>query len=254
MRYALAAAMALALLPTPGSARSLEQIKSSGVVSACLPANALPFSRRDGDPSGFQVEVANALAKRLGVSLEPQWVISPIQALRASCDLRLDVIADVEAQHASHLTISKPYYRSGVALVSRPDRSFKALTDLGPDTKVAVMVGSITSMVLSQRGVKLSTYAFEDEMLQAVANGDADAAMVTPASAGYFNLVHPDKKLAAFLPPDAQEGMAWNIAVGLRRPDEPFREAIDATIDKLMADGTMAGIYGKYGLTLTPPK
>ena len=91
-------------------------------------------------------------------------------------------------------------------------------------------------------------------MLAAVANGEADAAMVTPASVGYFNLVHPDKKLGAVLPADAQEGMAWNIAVGMRRPDQPFRDAIDATIDKLMADGTMASIYGKYGLTLTPPQ
>jgi len=254
MRYALAAALAFSLLPASASARSLEQIKSSGSVSACLPANALPFSRRDGDPSGFQVDVANALAKQLGVSLEPQWVISPIQALRANCDLRLDVIADAEAQHASHLTISKPYYRSGVALVSRPERPLKALTDLGPDTKVAVMVGSITSMILSKRGVRLSTYAFEDEMLQAVANGDADAAMVTPASAGYFNIAHPDKTLGFVLPPDAQDGMSWNIAVGMRRPDQPFRDAIDATIDKLLADGTMAAIYGKYGLTLTPPQ
>ena len=254
MRYALAAMLALALVPAPASARSLEQIKSSGSVSACLPANAMPFSHREGEPRGFQVDVANALAKQLGVSLEAQWVISPIQALRASCDLRMDVIADVEAQHASHLTISKPYYRSGVALVSRPERPLKALTDLGPDTKVAVMVGSITSMILSQRGVGLTTYAFEDEMLQAVSNGEADAAMVTPASAGYFNLAHPEKKLGFVLPPDAQDGMAWNIAVGMRRPDQPFREAIDATIDKLMADGTMASIYGKYGLTLTPPK
>ena len=91
-------------------------------------------------------------------------------------------------------------------------------------------------------------------MLAAVANGEADAAMVTPASVGYFNLVHPDKKLGAVLPADAQEGMAWNIAVGMRRPDQPFRDAIDATIDNLMADGTMASIYGKYGLTLTPPQ
>ena len=254
MRYALAAALAIALAPAPASARTLEQIKASGVISACLPANALPFSRREGEPKGFQVEVAHTLASLLGVSLEPQWVISPIQALRASCDLRLDVIADEEAQHASHLTISKPYYRSGVALVSRLERPLRALTELNPDTKVAVMVGSITSMILSQRGVRLTTYAFEDEMLQAVANGEADAAMVTPASAGYFNIAHPDKKLGFVLPPDAQEGMAWNIAVGLRRPDQPFREAIDATIDKLMADGTMGAIYGKYGLTLTPPK
>jgi polar amino acid transport system substrate-binding protein len=214
----------------------------------------MPFSRRNGEPQGFQVDVANAVAKQLGVSLEEEWVISPIQALRANCDLRLDVIADEEAQRASHLVLSKPYYRSGVALVTLPARGLKLVSQLSGSTKVAVMVGSITSMVLSQRHVGLTTYAFEDEMLQAVVSGDADAAMVTPASAGYFNLVHPEHKLDFVLPEDAADGMAWNIAIGMRRPDPSLRAAIDTAIDKLVADGTMASIYGRYGLTLTPPK
>lgn len=235
------------------SARTLEQIKAAGSLSACLPANAMPFSRRQGDPQGFQVEVARAVANQLGVSLEEQWVISPIQALRASCDLRLDVIADTEAQGASHLTLSKAYYRSGVALVSRLDRRLNSLAELSDRTKVAVMVGSITSMTLGERHVGLTTFAFEDEMLQAVADGEADAAMVTPASAGYYNLNHPDKKLSVVMPKDAAEGMAWNIAIGMRRPDPLLREAVDKAIDKLIADGAMSSIYGRYGMTLPPP-
>ena len=116
------------------------------------------------------------------------------------------------------------------------------------------MVGSIASMVLSQRHVGLTTFAFEDEMLAAVAAGDADAAMVTPASAGYFNLTHPDHKLGVTLPEDAATDMAWNIAIGMRRPDPELRAAIDAAIDKLIAAGDMASIYERYGMTLTPPK
>ncbi len=254
MRAAIVAMLFVATYVQGAAARSLEQIKSSGSLSACLPANSMPFSRRNGEPQGFQVDVANAVAKQLGVSLEEEWVISPIQALRANCDLRLDVIADEEAQRASHLVLSKPYYRSGVALVTLPARGLKLVSQLSGSTKVAVMVGSITSMVLSQRHVGLTTYAFEDEMLQAVVSGDADAAMVTPASAGYFNLVHPEHKLDFVLPEDAADGMAWNIAIGMRRPDPSLRAAIDTAIDKLVADGTMASIYGRYGLTLTPPK
>ena len=254
MRMFVAILLFSGLVAEVASARTLEQIKATGVVTAGLPANALPFSHRQGEPRGFQVDVAGALAKQLGVSLEEQWVISPVQAMRANCDLRLDVIADAEAQQASRLVLSKPYYRSGVALVAPPARALNALADLSERTKVAVMVGSITSMILGKRHVGLTTFAFEDEMLQAVADGEADAAMVTPASAGYFNLVHPDHKLNIVLPADAQDGMAWNIAVGMRRPDSPLREAIDAAIDKLVADGTMTAIYSRYGMTLPPPE
>ena len=107
----------------------------------------------------------------------------------------LDVIADPEAQGELHLVLSKPYYRSGVALVVPQNSQIKSFVTLDGHTKVAVQVGSIVSMILGQRHVGLSTYAFEDEMLQAVADGEADAAAVTPVSAGYFNLAHPDHKL-----------------------------------------------------------
>ncbi len=254
MRVVLAALLLCGLFGEAAPARTLEQIKSSGVLSACLPANVLPYSRRDSNPPGFQVEVADAVAKALGVSLEKQWVISHLQALRANCDLRLDVIAIPEAQGDTHLVLSKSYYRSGVALVSRPDRKLVDLAALSEHTKVAVQVSSVTAMVLGERHVGMSMYAFEDEMLQAVADGNADAAMVTPASAGYFNMQHPEHKLNISLPEDAAPQMSWNIALGLRRPDKPLREAIDQAIDKLVADGSMSSIYGRYGMTLPPPK
>jgi polar amino acid transport system substrate-binding protein len=254
MRLAIAALLLSAAIAPAASARSLEQIQASGTLGVCLPANSLPFSSRHDTPGGFEVELAGLLAQQLRVSLDSQWVISPIQVVRAGCDLLLDVIADPEAQGESRLVLSKPYYRSGVALVvpqSSPITSFAALDGR---TKVAVQVGSIVSMILGQRHVGLSTYAFEDEMLQAVADGEADAAAVTPVSAGYFNLTHPDHKLTILPPDETDQRLVWNIAIGMRNPDQAFRDAIDKAIDKLSADGTIAGIYGRYGVTLLPPK
>jgi polar amino acid transport system substrate-binding protein len=254
MRLAIAALLLSAALATAASARSLEQIQASGTLSVCLPANSLPFSSRHDSPAGFEVELAGLLAQQLGVSLQTDWVISPIQVVRASCDLLLDVIADPEAQDSTHLVLSKPYYRSGVALVVPQGSAITSFAALDGRTKVAVQVGSIVSMILSQRHVGLSTYAFEDEMLQAVADGEADAAAVTPVSAGYFNLAHPDHKLTILPPDEADQRLVWNIAIGMRKPDKAMREAMDKAIDQLSANRTIAGIYGRYGVTLLPPK
>ncbi len=237
MRLAIAALLLSAAVAPAASARSLDQIKASGTLSVCLP-----------------VELARVLAHQLGVSLETDWVISPIQVLRANCDLLLDVIADPEAQGESHLVLSKPYYRSGVALVAPQGSPIASFAALDGRTKVAVQVGSIVSMILSQRHVGLSTYAFEDEMLQAVADGEADAAAVTPLSAGYFNLAHPDHKLTILPPDEADQRLVWNVAIGMRKPDQALREAMDRAIDQLSANGTIAGIYGRYGVMLPPPK
>ena len=231
----------LSVAVTPAtSARTLEQIQTSGTLSVCLPANSLPFSSRHDTPAGFEVELAGSLAQQLGVSLQADWVISPIQVVRASCDLLLDVIADPEAQGESRLVLSKPYYRSGVALVVPQGSPITSFATLDGHNKVAVQVGSIVSMILGQRHVGLSTYAFEDEMLQAVADGAADAAAVTPVSAGYFNLAHPDHKLTILPPDEADQRLVWNIAIGMRKPDQAMREAIDKAIDQLSAAGRLS--------------
>jgi polar amino acid transport system substrate-binding protein len=235
-------------------ARTLQQIQAFKTVSVCLPANSLPFSSRRDDPPGFEVELANALAGKLGVSMQPDWIISPIQVQRAQCDLLLDVIADAQVQHESHLSLSKPYYRSGVALVLPPGSSITSFDGLDQNSKVAVQVGSIVAMLLGQRHVGLSTFAFEDEMLQALHDQEVTAAAVSVLSAHYFNHAHPDHPLTVLPPDEAQPQLVWNVAVGMRKPDQAFRDAIDGALDTLGADGTIARIYGRYGIALLPPK
>jgi polar amino acid transport system substrate-binding protein len=36
-------------------------------------------------------------------------------------------------------------------------------------------------------------------------------------------------------------------------PDEKLRQGIDATLEALLADGTLARIYARYGVELQPP-
>ena len=67
MRLAIAALLLSAAFATAASARSLEQIKASGTLSVCLPANSLPFSSRHDTPAGFRGRVgqrARAAARR----------------------------------------------------------------------------------------------------------------------------------------------------------------------------------------------
>jgi len=43
------------------------------------------------------------------------------------------------------------------------------------------------------------------------------------------------------------------VAVGLRRADTPLVEAVNAAVSALIADGTIAGIYAKYGVDYRRP-
>ena len=235
-------------------ARSLDAIRESGALGLCAHPNSLPFASKAGDPPGFQVELGKALAHELGVSLNLDWIITQYQLHSASCDIVLDVIADQQAQGETHLRISKPYYRTGVALAVPASSQVTSFKSLNEHTKVGVLVGSMAAMTLGQRHVLTSTFGFEADMLDALANHEIDAAAVTPAMAGYFNLTHPDKVVRILDLDESEPNLNWNIAVGMVRPDGSLQSAVDNAMEKLKADGTIGRIYGRYGVTLQMPK
>jgi polar amino acid transport system substrate-binding protein len=253
-RLALAAlAAAAACLVARAEARPLQLIQGSGTLGLCAHPNALPYASKHGDPPGFELELGQALARQLGVSLAPDWVVSSFQIRRAQCDILLDVITDAEAQSETGLRLSRPYYRSGVGLAVPAESPIASFGALDGRTKVGVQVGSLAAMILGKRGVGLSMFGFEDEMVEAVANHEIAAAAVSPIAVAYFNHQHPGQALR-YVPPDpAEPRLVWNVGVGLVKPDPALQAAIDAALGKLAADGTIARIYARYGITLQPP-
>ncbi|MHC2722737.1 polar amino acid transport system substrate-binding protein [Bradyrhizobium diazoefficiens] len=198
--------------------------------------------------------MGQALARELGVSLRLDWIITQYQMRSAGCDILLDVIADREAQGETHLRISKPYYRTGVALAVPSASTLTSFKSLNEHTKVGVQVGSVAAMIISQRHVPTSTFGFESDSLEALSNNEIDAAAVTPTVASYFNLTHPDKALRILDRDESTVDLNWNVAVGMVRPDDALREAMDGALDRLRTDGTVDRIYKSYGVVLQAPR
>jgi len=129
--------------------------------------------------------------------------------------------------------------------------SFKSLDE---HTKVGVQVGSVAAMIIGQRHVPTSTFGFEVDSLEALANHEIDAAAVTPTIASYFNLTHKDNPVRILDRDESEANLNWNVAVGMVRPDQKLRDAVEAALEKLRADGTVERIYGHYGVVLQSPK
>ena len=249
----LIAAAAVCAAALPAQARTLKLIQDTGYLGLCAHPNSLPFASRTATPAGFEIDLGKAIADRLHVRLQPDWVMTSYQIPRAECDLLLDVIADDEAQSGNGLKFSKPYYRNGVALVVPHGSKIDGFAALNDSTKVGVPVGSVTGMLLNQRGVAISIFGFEEDMINAVASGEVAAAAVTPIFAGYYLHNHPELGLSLLPMDTAEPRFHWDIAVGMRKSDAPLRAAIDDAVDSLTADGTIARIYASYGIALSPP-
>ena len=246
--------VALAGLTSPASARSLDTVRSFGTIGLCAHPNSLPFASKAADPPGFQVELGQALAHELGLSLKLDWIITQYQIRSADCDIMMDVIADREAQGETRLKISKPYYRTGVALAVPSASKITSFKSLDEHTKVGVQVASMAAMIINQRHVPTSTFGFEVDSLDALANHEIDAAAVTPAVAAWYNQTHPDKAVRILPPDETEANLNWNVAVGMIRPDDGLRDAIEGALERLRADGTVERIYQRYGVVLQAPK
>jgi polar amino acid transport system substrate-binding protein len=241
------------LLPPSASARTLAEIQGRGLISMCAHPDALPHASDRPDAPGFQIEIGRALAASLGFPLQVDWIVARMRAGLVDCDLLLDTIADPDVQRGP-VKLSHAYQKSGVALALRPGNdAVQGFKDLRPEQRVGVMVGSVASVVLGKRGLHTVPYSFESEMVEDLAKGTLDAGAVSPASIAYYIHAHPGAGLRFVHAYDAEPELRWNLAVGLRRSDDALVAAVNAALDKLIDDGTLARIYARYGVDYRRP-
>ena len=234
--------------------RSLDTITERGAMTLCVSPNALPFASKTGPLHGFQIELGEKIAEQLGVKLTREWVFSPFQYRRADCDLVLDAIARKDIPPTGGVQVTRPYHRSGVVLAVQADSRASSLASLAADQRVGVPVGSMVSMILDKGGTVTSPFFFEEEIVAALVNREIEAAAVTPMTVGWYNLQHADKPLRMVPAFENNPDLNWDVAAGLLRPDDRLRQRVDTAIESLLADGTIARIYARYGIELRPPQ
>jgi ABC-type amino acid transport substrate-binding protein len=243
-------ALLAALLLAGGAvaARPLAEVQATKQLSLCANPNALPFAAEHGDLPGFQIEIARALAQKLGVELQVLWIVPRYRASAVDCDMLMDTILSPGVEQRG-LRPSMPYQVGGVGLVFAPGEPTVAdYRSLRADMRVGVMMNSLASLIISRTGAAMVPFGFEDDMMEAVAQGDVRAAAVSVSAAGYYNLRHPGKTLTVVRAQDHEPELRWNLAVGLRRADDALVDAVNGALKSLLDDGAIGAIYARYGI------
>lgn len=248
--YAMACVCAALLLAIAGNAgaRTLAEVKSLGAIIMCASPDALPYASEKPETPGFQIEIARAIAEGLGVSLNVEWIVARRRRNLVNCDMLLDNINDPEVNEG-RARLSRPYQKSGVALGLRRDaEDISDFRQLKKGQKVGVMINSYASMVLGKAGKTTSPYAFQSDMVEDLLKGELYGAAVSVATLSYYIFQHPDSGLRLVNAFDSEPELTWGVAVGLRKSDAALVDAVNQILDKLIADGTLARIYAKYGI------
>src|SRR5262249_62087147 len=90
-------AIALASAIASADAAPLESVRERGMFGICAHPDAMPYSSQDRTTPGFQIEIAEAIAKQLGVRLHVDWIVFTRHARRTDCDATIGSIVKADA-------------------------------------------------------------------------------------------------------------------------------------------------------------
>jgi polar amino acid transport system substrate-binding protein len=246
--------MCFALTLVGANARTLEEVKAMGSVLVCASPEALPYASNKSGAPGFQIELAQEIAKGLGVSLSMEWILPRRRANVVNCDLQFDAISDPEKRTKGKHRQSQPYNVSGVVLGLAANSVLKTpQVEALQGQRVGVMINSTAAEYLGKAGAALVPYAFQSDMIEELAKGELYAGAVSTASLSYFVMQNPQSGIKMVDMFDQASGLSWNVAVNIRNTDAALVQAIDSVLDQLMSSGKLADIYSHYGIVWRKP-
>lgn len=236
----------MVIVVTLSFAQSLTQIKKRGKLIVGTEPTFPPFEFVDekNQVVGFDIDIANELAKRLGVKLE--IVNLPFDSLiPALLQGKIDLIIagmTITAERAKVVDFSKPYFEANQAIVVRKDGKFepKKLEEL-VGKKVAVQLGTTGDLVVSEiNGVQVVRFQkFTDAFLE-LQNGRVDAVVLDEAPAKAYVKKFPKFLISAVV----DTGETYGIAV--KKGNKELLNFVNQTLDILKSSGTYNKLIQKW--------
>ena len=220
---------------------SLDRIVEAGEIIFVGSGGYPPFNFYDEDQvMGFDVDTGAAIAERLGVEMvyeTSDWDGLP-DGLRAG---RYDAILGsmgITEEREKIVSFTTPYYYSGAQLIVREDSGFT-----GPDDMDGKDIGVITGETYVDDALGIGAndihYSEVNQVLLEVIGGRIDG-MITDrvVAVNGMNEINRGDELML-----AGELMRTEvIAIAVRQEDNELREAINAALEEMHADGTMTAI------------
>lgn len=248
---ALLALFLLAALLTVGASAEedlLQKIQSRGTIIVGLEGDWAPWSFVDENDElmGFDVEVARAIAAKLGV--EAEIIPGEWDGLFAGMDAgRYDMVVngvEVTPERTEKYDFADPYAYIRTALIVRGDNEdIKTFEDL-KGKKTANSIASTYMNLAEEYGATCYGVDTLDETLTMVLQGRVDATLNAIVSYTDYLAQHPDANLKVV----ATTEDASNVAIPMRKGDETasLLEAVNKAIAELHEEGVISELSIKY--------
>lgn len=233
-------ALLMATLPSRGDAGGIERVKKAGVLRVGSDITYPPFEvMQAGKPAGFDVDMAQEIAKALGVKLEyvnTAWdgILSALKA--GKFDMLLSGISITEERMKSYdLVFSEPYFLSGQGVGIRVgDTRIKKAADL-KGRVVGVQINT-TGQAAAEKTEGIKEIKKYEQLPEAYA--DLKAKRLDAVVADYPVIVANAKEDGKFVPVKGlQLGEPEKLGIPVRKEDADLVTVVNKTIADLKKSG-----------------
>ena len=201
----------------------------------------LSFCEPDGTYWGFDIDVANEIARRLGVDIEFKKTSWPT--------LTADVLTEPTDARRETMLMSEGYLANGKTILCRAQEAdrYKSLADIDkPEVTVMVNPGGLNEKFANENltHANIIVHQKNEEIPTLVAEGAADVMITEITEAPYY--VQTDTRLAApLLNAPFTHG---EIGVLMQKGQEDLLQLVNNVIRQMKSDGSLRKLHEKYGL------
>lgn len=212
-----------------------------------------PFSVTDanGKMTGFDIEVAEAIAKELGLDpVQKKFkfggIVEGVKAGRFDAAVASHTVTE---ERLKAVNFSTPYYYSGPQIFVRPDSSIKTLDDL-KGKEIAVSKGSTYAKTAEEVTDKIILLDSDVTALEALSKGKHDAVIT--------DFITGKEAIGAGMKIVGKELLGRSDqAIAIAKDNKKLLEEVNKALQTLRNNGTLTKISKKYigeDITVDPEK
>ncbi|MFI7584858.1 ABC transporter substrate-binding protein [Kocuria sp. M1N1S27] len=221
------------------AAPSAVALVEPGVLTVCSEANYPPFEMEEGgEMVGLDMDLGREIAADLGVEMKNltlafESIQSGAALDSAQCDVAISALSITE-ERRTVMDFSDPYYDNEVGLVTDGEDGIGSIDAAREEqARIGVMQGTVGEDQARELGLDAVQYEDASTMFTALATDGVDAVLDDVTAIAEHSRANPGFVLQETRDIDDQLGVA------VRQGSTATLEQVDATIDRIQADGTL---------------
>jgi polar amino acid transport system substrate-binding protein len=228
---------------------TLQKVVKSKKLTVGVILSFPPFGSKDtsGNPQGYDVDMAKAVAKSLGVA------DADLTFIDVTADARIPSLETGKVdlvignftrtlERAQKIDFTNPYIVAGERLIVKKGSSIKSIKDLN-SKKLAVVKGSTNADIVTKASPQAQSVFFTTsaDAITAIKNGQADAFMEDSNFLAFQAKQNPDLEVVG----DSAATLEYN-AFGVKKGDQDWLNYLNLFLFKINNDGTNKELYKKW--------